>query len=112
MSALEVLNHNGHWISAPFIKDTLVVNVGDFLERATNDVFVSTVHRVTNKSGKERYSIPYFFNPSHDSIIEVISPCISTERPSKYQSLKAGDWQRQRLLSSRPKHPVSIGNSS
>lgn len=67
--ALEVLNHNGQWISPPPIKNALVVNVGNFLEMATNNEFVSTVYRVVNKTGKERYSIPYFFSPSQDVMI-------------------------------------------
>ncbi|CAK7223966.1 hypothetical protein SBRCBS47491_005387 [Sporothrix bragantina] len=58
--ALEVLNSNGHWVSAPPLLNTLVVNVGDFLERATNTVFVSTVHRVVNKTaGVARYACPF-----------------------------------------------------
>ncbi|KAH8663159.1 hypothetical protein BGZ60DRAFT_347925, partial [Tricladium varicosporioides] len=102
--ALEVLNHNGHWISAPPIPNTLVVNVGDFLERATNDLFQSTVHRVVNRSpDQERYSIPYFFSPSHDAMIETIETCVSEERPLQYGLLKAGDWQKKRLLSARYK---------
>jgi isopenicillin N synthase-like dioxygenase len=106
--ALEVLNHNGHWVSAPPIANTLVVNVGDFLERATNDIFQSTVHRVINSTGKERYSIPYFFNPSYDAFIEVVPTCITKEMPTQYKGIKAGDWQRQRLISSRYKHPAVI----
>jgi isopenicillin N synthase-like dioxygenase len=105
--ALEVLNHNGQWISAPPIKNTPVVNVGDFLEMATNNEFVSTVHRVVNKSGQERYSIPYFFSPSQDVMIETIPSCVSAEQPAM-KPIKAGDWNRERLLRARYKHPSSV----
>lgn len=101
VQALEVLNHNGHWVPAPPIPNTLVVNVGDFLERATNDLFQSTVHRVINKTGEERYSIPFFFSPSHEAIIEVVPSCISEDKPALYEPLKAGDWQKKRLLGAR-----------
>ena len=104
---LEVLNHNGQWISAPPIKNTLVVNVGDFLEMATNNVYVSTVHRVVNKTGKERYSMPYFFSPSEDVMIETIPSCVTTEKPAM-KPIKAGDWNRERLLRARYKHPSSV----
>jgi isopenicillin N synthase-like dioxygenase len=105
--ALEVLNHNGQWVSAPPIKNTLVVNVGDFLEMASNNVFVSTVHRVVNKTGEERYSIPYFFAPSHDVMIETLPTC-AKDGEEKMKPIKAGDWQRERLLRARYKHPSSI----
>ncbi|PVH74559.1 Clavaminate synthase-like protein [Cadophora sp. DSE1049] len=105
--ALEVLNHNGQWISAPPIPGTLVVNVGDFLEMATNNVFVSTVHRVVNKTGEERYSIPYFFSPSKDVMIETVPTCVK-EDGVKMTPIMAGDWQQERLLRARYKHPSSI----
>jgi isopenicillin N synthase-like dioxygenase len=105
--ALEVLNHNGQWISAPPIKNTLVVNVGDFLEMATNNEFVSTVHRVVNRTGEERYSIPYFFSPSQDVMIETVPTCIK-KGEGGMKPIKAGDWQRERLLRARYKHPSSV----
>ncbi|KIW62937.1 hypothetical protein PV04_09824 [Phialophora macrospora] len=107
--ALEVLNANGHWVGAPPLKNTLVVNVGDFLERATNEVFVSTVHRVVNKTpGAERYSIPLFFSPSHNAMIDVIPTCWDENRPKMSEPILAGKWQRERLYRSRYKHPAAI----
>ena len=106
--ALEVLNKNGEWISAPPIPGALTVNVGDFLERATNDEFVSTVHRVINRTGEERYSLAYFFAPTHDVMIETVPTCWGPDRPKKYADVNAGDWQRERLLRARYKHPASI----
>ncbi|KAE9967338.1 hypothetical protein BLS_006435 [Venturia inaequalis] len=106
--ALEVLNHNGGWVSAPPIANTLVVNVGDFLERASNDVFVSTVHRVVNKTGEERYSLPFFLSPNQDAIVEVLPSCISEERPARYESVRCGNWIEERLLRARRNHPLSV----
>jgi isopenicillin N synthase-like dioxygenase len=104
---LEVLNHNVHWVAAPPIPNTLVVNVGDFLEMASNGVFVSTIHRVINKTGKERLSIPYFFSPSADVMIETFPTCITEEKKAMVP-IRAGDWQRERLLRARYKHPSTI----
>ncbi|KAH8646173.1 hypothetical protein BX600DRAFT_519020 [Xylariales sp. PMI_506] len=67
VGGLEVLNKNGIYIPAPYIHGTFVVNIGDFLERISNDTFVSTVHRVRNATGKERYSIPFFFGFNMDA---------------------------------------------
>lgn len=105
--ALEVLNHNGQWVSAPPIPNTLVCNVGDFLEMATNGELVSTVHRVVNKTGEERYSIPYFFSPSKDVLIETLPTCVSEGKPAM-KPIAAGDWHRERLLRARYKHPSSV----
>ncbi|KAG0652084.1 Nicotinate catabolism cluster hxnY [Hyphodiscus hymeniophilus] len=105
--ALEVLNHNGQWVSAPPIRNTLVVNVGDLLEMATNNEFVSTVHRVVNKTGKERYSIPYFFAPTSETMIETFPSCVTSEKPAM-KPIKSGDWLRERLLRARYKHPSSV----
>jgi hypothetical protein len=71
VGGLEVLNANAHWIPAPPIPGAFVINVGDFLMRLTNRRFLSTVHRVTNKSGKERYSMPWFCSFNLDAIVEV-----------------------------------------
>lgn len=55
--ALQILNVAGQWIQAPPVPGTFVVNIGDMLARWSNDVFISTVHRVHNSSGCERYSV-------------------------------------------------------
>ena len=67
---LQVRNRDGDWIEAPPIPGTLVCNIGDLLQRWTNDRFVSTLHRVINRSGNKRHSIPVFFDPSSDAIID------------------------------------------
>jgi isopenicillin N synthase-like dioxygenase len=103
-----VLNANGHWVGAPPLKGSLVVNVGDFLERATNDHLVSTVHRVRNISGRERYSLAFFFSPSQDVMIKTVPTCVANGEKPKYEDIKAGDWQQERLLRARKKHPASL----
>lgn len=106
--ALEVLNHNGEWASAPPITNTLVCNVGDFLEMATNGRFVSTVHRVVNNTtGEEGYSIPYFFSPGREALIETLPTCLE-EGEKGMLPMSAGKWQLERLLRARYKHPSSV----
>jgi isopenicillin N synthase-like dioxygenase len=59
--------------------DVFIVNLGDMSMRLSNDLFKSTVHRVINKTGRERYSIPLFFEPDVRAVIEPI--CVPGENP-------------------------------
>ena len=63
---------NDEWLAVPPIADTLVVNVGEALKVWTDGIFSSAAHRVINRSGRERYSIPYFMYPSYDALISPI----------------------------------------
>eukprot|EP00164_Ancoracysta_twista_P003103 GFYU01004138.1.p1 GENE.GFYU01004138.1~~GFYU01004138.1.p1 ORF type:complete len:477 (-),score=112.61 GFYU01004138.1:191-1621(-) len=63
------------WINVPPIPGTFVVNIGDMMSRWTGNVYRSTVHRVMNESGSERYSIPFFFNPDAETEVQVLSNC-------------------------------------
>ena len=82
---------NGTWVDAPPMPGTFVVNVGDLLARWTNDRFRSTLHHVVNKSGRERYSIATFFDPTYTATIdprELGTP----QADSKYPPVAAGDY--------------------
>ncbi|RDW89161.1 hypothetical protein BP6252_01193 [Coleophoma cylindrospora] len=89
---LEVLSKAGEWIQAKPIEGAFVINIADCFMRQTNDYFVSTVHRVHNKSGSERYSCPFFFGFDRKSIIEAVPTCVSAENPMKYPVMKAGEY--------------------
>jgi isopenicillin N synthase-like dioxygenase len=71
VGGLEILNKNGIYVPAKPIRGTVVVKVGDFLQRISNVIFMSTVHRVRNTSGLERYFIPFFLSFNVETEVSV-----------------------------------------
>ncbi|KAF2754140.1 hypothetical protein EJ05DRAFT_489397 [Pseudovirgaria hyperparasitica] len=99
VQALEAFDvKNGRWFKVPPVPGTLVINVGDFLERMSNKFFSSTIHCVRNNPGSERYSLVYFFDADPEAEIEVAEACVSQKRPLLFDKVKAGEWQKGLLL--------------
>jgi isopenicillin N synthase-like dioxygenase len=94
VGGLEVRGKDGAWIPAPPIPGTFVLNVADILARWTGGVFVSTPHRVRNLSGNERYSQPYFFDPSMHTMVAPIEEIGGGEA---FEPVKYGDYLMERL---------------
>ncbi|KAK9342525.1 hypothetical protein V1522DRAFT_415855 [Lipomyces starkeyi] len=93
---LEVLSKSGYWIKAKPVPDSFVINIADCFMRQTNDFFVSTVHRVINKSGKERYSIPFFYGFDRKKVLEPVPTCVSEDNPMKYPLMTSGEYYKWR----------------
>lgn len=72
------------WMEPPALPGSFLVNSGDILRRWTNDRFLSTSHRVLNSSGRDRYAIPYFFDPNTDTVIECLPTCQGPDHPPQY----------------------------
>ena len=70
VGGLEVRDRSGAWVQAKPIADTLVVNIGDLLARWSNDRYLSNLHRVTNRSGRERLSIATFYDPDFGAMVD------------------------------------------
>tara|TARA_Y100000385_G_scaffold284693_1_gene343205 strand:- start:237 stop:533 length:297 start_codon:yes stop_codon:yes gene_type:complete len=95
-----VQTREGEWIDFPKVEDSFVVNVGDMLARLTNGVLRSTPHRVINKSGKERFSYPFFFDPHTNATVR---PLKGTGKP-KFSPINFGEFLRKELEASYEKH--------
>ncbi|CAJ2510315.1 Uu.00g050180.m01.CDS01 [Anthostomella pinea] len=80
----------------------------DLPEDYFDDRFVSTMHRVRNISGRGCYNLAYFFASSQDVMLRTVPTFVAEGETSKYEDVKAGDWQRERLLRARVNHPASI----
>ncbi|KAG8384348.1 hypothetical protein BUALT_Bualt04G0108800 [Buddleja alternifolia] len=76
ITALQVRNNNGEWISAVPIPGTFVCNIGDMLKILTNGLYESTLHRVINNSPKYRVCVAYFYEPNFDAAIEPLDMCV------------------------------------
>ena len=70
--------------------------------RWTNDIYVSTPHRVVNRSARERYSIAFFYDPNPDAIVETIPSCVQQGEGVRYRPILAADYLQHRLDASRP----------
>jgi isopenicillin N synthase-like dioxygenase len=109
--ALEVLNQDGIWVDAPPQQGTFVCNVGQYLEKQTNGRFPATVHRVRNKTGQERYSLPFFLTPDADAELAVLECCRDDENDDAekvFEKINVGELYIRRVLPARKKHPTSI----
>ena len=95
---------SGNWVDAPLIEGTFVVNVGDMLHRWSNGLLLSTPHRVINRSGKARYSCPFFFDPNVSAQIVPIASTVSKGRPAQFESLNFGEFLRGELEAGYQKH--------
>jgi len=101
-AGLEVLSRNGEWVPFTAAGDTIVVNIGDMLQRLTNHVYPSTTHRVVNPPGEAarqpRYSVPFFLHLNPDVLIETLPSCVSADNPNRYrQPITANDYLMERL---------------
>lgn len=91
VGGLEVRNASGEWIVAPPMADSFVVNVGEMMKLLTNDHFASALHRVVNRYGRQRFSVPFFFNPDWHTRLETLPQFIDDRRPRQFEPVHVGE---------------------
>jgi isopenicillin N synthase-like dioxygenase len=96
VAGLQVQRRDGIWLDAPHIDGTFVCNIGDCLMRWTNDIYVSTPHRVLRPQ-TERYSVAFFADPNPDARVEVIPSCLGPDEAPRYAPTTGAAYLRSRL---------------
>lgn len=119
---LQVLSREGQWLNAPPVPGTFVVNIADYLQRITNDLYVSTVHRAINNGGTttsstsstshhhsqkkqsqnhtgERVSMPFFFGFNMDESCAVLDSCVAASPGGvrRYDEVSCHEWVQRRV---------------
>ncbi|GAB3478271.1 isopenicillin N synthase family dioxygenase [Marinomonas epiphytica] len=98
IGGLQVKNRDEEWVDATPIKDALVVNIGDLMQRWTNDEYVSTAHRVrASLPDVHRYSFPFFVEPDYETLVSCVPTCTDENKPAKYEPILSGDWIQSRF---------------
>jgi isopenicillin N synthase-like dioxygenase len=98
---LQILTKKNEWVGVTSLPEQIVVNVGDMLQRFTNNKLKSTTHRVVNPARElwhtSRFSIPFFLHPKSGMNLRCLEGCIDEEHPKLYEDATAGEYLDERL---------------
>lgn len=98
---LQILTKQGDWVGVTSLPEQIVVNVGDMLQRLTNNKLRSTTHRVVNPPRElwhtSRFSIPFFLHPKSSMSLQCLNSCIDAAHPKAYEDATAGEYLDERL---------------
>lgn len=98
---LELLNMNDEWMAITPEENEIVINVGDMLQRLTNNYLKSTTHRVVNPPKElwhlPRLSIPFFLHPRSSMSLKCLDKCVTEATPLAYEPITAGEYLNERL---------------
>lgn len=104
---LEVRTADDEWIAAPPIEGSFVVNVGTMLHQWSNGRLLATPHRVVNRSGRERYSVPFFYDPDVTTIVRPLPSCVDDRHPAMFEPVHFEAFLRRQLGASYLAHGAS-----
>ncbi|MDD2793181.1 MAG: 2-oxoglutarate and iron-dependent oxygenase domain-containing protein [Sediminibacterium sp.] len=98
---LQILTKQGEWVNVTSLPEQIVVNVGDMLQRLTNNKLRSTTHRVVNPPRSlwhtSRFSMPFFLHPKSAMSLACLESCIDADHPKAYSDATAGEYLDERL---------------
>ncbi len=99
---LEILTKQNDWVPVTSLPEQIVVNVGDMLQRLTNNKLRSTTHRVVNPKEElwhtSRFSIPFFLHPKGSMSLKCLDSCVDDQHPLAYEDATAGEYLDERLI--------------
>ena len=87
---------DGLWHDIPPVDGAFVINTGDMMQVWSNDIYQAAIHRVLAMESKDRYSIPFFFNPSADTDVSPLPSVVSDERPARYRTINWSEFRGKR----------------
>ncbi|MDX8535857.1 2-oxoglutarate and iron-dependent oxygenase domain-containing protein [Mesorhizobium sp. VK25A] len=102
VGGLQVMNREGIWVEGNPIPGAFVINIGDLIQKLTNDRYIANLHRVINASGCGRYSLPFFVDADYDAVFAPLESCVSADSPARYQPICCGAHKFARFVQSFP----------
>ncbi|KAL4889432.1 putative oxidoreductase [Aspergillus ambiguus] len=97
IGGLQVWNNvSSQWADVTPVPGAYVVNLGNMMMRWTNDRYLSNLHRVINKSGKERFSVPFFFSGNPNYVIRCLPSCEDVKEGARYPPISVEEWMTGR----------------
>jgi isopenicillin N synthase-like dioxygenase len=95
VSGLQVFR-DGLWYDIPAIDGAMVINTGDMMQVWSNDIYKAAIHRVLAMDARDRYSLPFFFNPAADCTVSPLPSVIGVDRPALYHPIEWGSFRGKR----------------
>lgn len=87
---------DGEWVRVKPVLDSYVINIGDLVQVWSNDKYASTEHRASVNSARERFSVPFFFYPSHYTMMKPLEELVDEDNPAKYHEFSWGQFFKSR----------------
>ena len=84
------------WHNVPPVPGAFVINTGDMMQVWSNDIYRAAVHRVLAMDSKDRFSIPFFFNPTAETRVSPLPSVVTEDRPARYRMIEWADFRGKR----------------
>lgn len=107
VGGLQVQAADGIWLDVPCEPGSFVLNTGSMMVRWSNGLLKATPHRVINRSGRERYSIPFFYDPAVTTVVEPLACCVEHGRSARFEPELFADYIRRELAAGYDRHASS-----